>query len=92
MRNLDERVVREIHGELKVKHPEFCTCAQCADDVVALVLNHSQPRYATTDTGTALANLDMWGDETRAELAVLVLDAMKRVAKEPRHDASQTGR
>jgi competence protein ComFB len=92
MKNLIESVVREIHGELKVKHPEFCTCTQCADDVVALVLNHSQPRYATTDTGTALANLDMWGDETRAELAVLVLDAMQRVAREPRHGASKTGR
>jgi competence protein ComFB len=86
MKNLVESVVREIHGELKLKHPEFCTCAQCADDVVALVLNHSQPRYATTDTGTALANLEMWADESRAELMVLVLDAMQRVAKEPRHD------
>ena len=91
MKNLVESVVREIHGELKVIHPEFCTCSQCADDVVALVLNNSQPRYATTDTGTALANLEMWGDESRAEIAVLVLDAMKRVAKEPRHDESQTG-
>jgi competence protein ComFB len=92
MKNLVESVVREIHGELKLQHPEFCTCAKCADDVVALVLNHSQPRYATTDTGTALANLAMWADESRAELAVLVLDAMERVGKVPRHDLPQAGR
>jgi competence protein ComFB len=91
MKNLVESVVREIHGELKLQHRQFCTCAQCADDVVALVLNHSQPRYATTDTGTALANLEMWADESRAELAVLVLDAMERVAREPRHDIPQPG-
>jgi competence protein ComFB len=85
MKNLLEHVVREMHGELRVQHPQFCGCTQCTDDVVALVLNHSQPRYATTDTGWALANLDLWGDETRAELAVLVLDAMRKVAESPRH-------
>lgn len=85
MKNLLETVVREIHGELRVKHPQFCGCVQCTDDVVALVLNNSQPRYATTDTGWALANLDLYGDERRAELSVLVLDAMRRVADSPRH-------
>ena len=53
---------------------------------MALVLNHSQPRYATTDTGWALANLEVWGDERRAELSVLVLDAMRKVAESPRHE------
>ena len=86
MKNLLENVVREMHGELRAEHPEFCACTQCTDDVVALVLNHSSPRYATTDAGWALANLDLWGDETRAELAVMVLEAMRRVHESPRHD------
>lgn len=86
MKNIIETVVRELHVELRIQHPEFCACAKCADDVVALVLNNSQPRYATTDTGWALANLDVWGDERRAAIAVLVLEAMRRVSRSPRHE------
>jgi competence protein ComFB len=86
MKNIIEGVVRELHGELRLTHPGFCACTKCADDVVALVLNHSQPRYATTDTGWALANLEVWSDERRAELSVLVLDAMRKVAESPRHE------
>lgn len=86
MKNLVEEMVREIHGQLLAKGAGFCACQQCADDVSAWVLNHLRPRYANTGTGWALANLELRSDQGRAELAVWVLDAMKRVAASPRHD------
>ena len=89
MKNLVEQVVREIHAQLLAKHAEFCHCPQCADDVSLLVLNHLRPRYANTSAGWALANLELRSDQGRAELAVRVFDAMKRVAAAPRHGPLQ---
>lgn len=85
MRNLLEGAVRAIHGELLARHPEFCTCSRCDDDVVTFVMNHARPRYATSARGWALANLELWGDQSRAELYVSVFDAMQRVSHSPRH-------
>ena len=91
MKNLVEQVVREIHTQLLAAHAEYCTCAQCADDVAGLVLNHLRPRYANTARGWALANLELRSDQGRAELAVRVLDAMRRVAASPRHGGPARG-
>ncbi len=89
MKNLVEQVVREIHADLLATGADFCACPQCADDVSGWVLNHLRPRYANTAKGWALANLELRGDQGRAELAVWVLDAMRRVDASPRHKQSR---
>ena len=88
MRNLLEDAVRELHRELVERNAGFCDCPRCTDDVLALVMNHTRPRYATSTRGVALSNLDIRGDQTRAELSVLVLEAMRVVAQHPRHTPS----
>lgn len=85
MKNLVEDAVRELHAELLVRHPGFCACQRCKDDVLALVMNHTRPRYATSSRGFALASLDVRGEQTRAELLARVLEAMRVVAQSPRH-------
>ena len=89
MRSPLERAVREVHARLVESHTEFCACEQCADDVVALVMNQTKPRYTTTGLGWAVEAADLDTDQVRAELSVLVFDAMRRVAEEPRHPASE---
>lgn len=88
MKNLVEDAVRELHDELLARHPEFCSCPRCRDDVLALVMNHTRPRYATSTRGFALASLDVRGDQTRAELLARVFEAMRVVAQSPRHTPS----
>ncbi|HEX6535422.1 MAG TPA: late competence development ComFB family protein [Gemmatimonadaceae bacterium] len=86
MRNLLEGAVRSIYGELRAKYPEFCACESCQTDVIAFALNTARPRYsAGTDMGQALIAVDLQRDQTRATLAVVVMDAMRRVASNPRH-------
>src|SRR6185312_10580631 len=80
-----ERAVREVHAKLAATHAEFCSCEQCADDVVALVMNQTKPRYTTTGLGWAVEAADLDTDQVRAQLSVLVFDAMHRVAEQPRH-------
>lgn len=85
-----ERAVREVHDKLTRTHADFCACEQCADDVVALVMNQTKPRYTTTGLGWAVEAADLDTDQVRAELAVLVFEAMNRVAEQPRHAPSES--
>lgn len=89
MRSPLERAVRDVHAKLTGTHPQFCACEQCADDVVALVMNQTRPRYTTTGLGWAVEAADLDTDQVRAELSVLVFDAMHRVAEQPRHAPSE---
>jgi len=86
MRNLLEGAVVALYDELRAQNPELCGCDNCRTDVIAFALNAARPRYSGgTDVGQALISVDLQRDQTRAALAVLVLDAMQRVAANPRH-------
>lgn len=89
MRSPLERVVREVHAKLTETHRDFCACEQCADDVVAMVMNQTKPRYTTTGLGWAVEAADLDTDQVRAELSVRVFEAMQRVAEQPRHGPSE---
>lgn len=89
MKNIVEEVVREAHAQLLPTSTAFCACRQCTDDVVTYVLNQLRPRYTNTARGWALANLELRSDQGRADLSVRVLDAMRRVAAAPRHEAGR---
>ena len=91
MKNALEGAVRSIHRELMKKHPEFCTCERCEDDVMALALNQTKPRYVSENAsmGSIVTGVHLSYDQLRAELTVLVFDAMRRVAKSPRHDEGE---
>lgn len=86
MKNLLEGAVKEVYEELRTKDATFCGCEQCQDDVLAFALNHLRPRYAGgTREGVAVTSVDLQRDQTRAELMVALLDAMRRVRNNPRH-------
>jgi competence protein ComFB len=86
MKNLLEGAVKEVYEELRSRDATFCGCEHCQDDVLAFALNHLRPRYAGgTREGVAVTSVDLQRDQTRAELMVAVLDAMRRVTNNPRH-------
>ena len=86
MKNAIEDAVRDVYRSLRARNEGFCDCPRCQDDVIALALNHTRPRYvAGPPLGAAVTSVDLAQDQSRAELTVIVLDAMRRVAKEPRH-------
>jgi competence protein ComFB len=87
MINALEQSVADVYASLLETHAEFCRCPRCHDDVIALALNHARPRYVTgTRMGNALTRVELSQDSARAEVTVLVFDAMRRVAESPRHD------
>ena len=89
MINVLEDVVRQMYAELRSSHgAQSCTCVQCQDDVVTLVLNHARPRYVTTGgraVGAAVTRVQLSQESTRAELTVLILNAMRTVGTKPQH-------
>lgn len=86
MKNLLEGTIASVYAELRAQNPEFCDCENCRTDVMAIALNAARPRYGGgADVGHALMAVDLQKHQTRATIAVLVLDAMRRVAATPRH-------
>ncbi len=86
MKNALEELVLEVYRQLKERHPEFCACARCHDDVTAQALNKARPRYiGGSPIGAAVTRVSLASDQAKAEIAVLVFDAMRRVQMNPRH-------
>ena len=86
MKNALEEIVDEVFETLRGRDARFCSCAQCRDDVVTHTLNNARPRYISGSLiGSAVTRVALSHEQARAEMAVLVLDAMRRVSANPRH-------
>ena len=87
MHNVLEGVIRALRDELLARYTQYCSCEQCRDDVLAYALNHTRPKYVTGSRplGNAVTAADLALDQSRAELTVIVLEGMRRVAANPRH-------
>jgi len=86
MKNVLEELVLDVYRQLRTTHPEFCSCERCHDDVIAQALNKARPRYiGGSPLGAAVTRVSLASDQARAEMAVLVFDAMRRVNQNPRH-------
>lgn len=91
MHNALEEVIGEVYDQVTSGHARFCDCAQCRDDVITHALNQARPRYVSGSLiGSAVTRVALSHGQARAELAVLVLDAMRRVAARPRHRPPST--
>lgn len=90
MKNALEGPLRSLYADLRRTNPQFCDCAQCQDDVMALALNNTKPRYVSGNPplGEVVTGVQLSYDQAKAELTVLVYDAMRRVAASPRHGAT----
>ena len=86
MTNLIEGALDEQHERLRHRVAGYCGCVQCKDDVVTMALNQIRPRYTSgARRGSIITRAELQGDQARAEIMVVVLDAMRKVAAAPRH-------
>lgn len=91
MINAIEEVVREVYAQVREAEAGFCSCPECQDDVIRHTMNHLRPRYVGTTVGSAVTRVSLALEQSRAEVAVVVLDAMRRVALNPRHVEASGG-
>lgn len=86
MQNLLEEAVVEVFEQLRSMEAGYCHCTQCHDDVLTHALNKARPRYISGSlVGSAVTRVALSHEQARAEIAVLVLEAMRRVQRNPRH-------
>jgi hypothetical protein len=86
MINVLEESVHEIFAKLRELEAGYCHCPQCRDDVITHALNHARPRYISgSGVGSAVTRVSLSRDQAQAEMAVIVLEAMRRVQRNPRH-------
>jgi competence protein ComFB len=92
MQNALEEAVRDAFDTLRSADPSFCRCSRCQEDVLTMAMNQAHPRYIVGDPlGSAVTRVALARRQLRAELSVIVLDAMRRVAAEPRHPKEVDG-
>ena len=86
MKNALEELVADVFGQLLRRDATFCTCPQCFDDVVTRTLNQARPRYiSSSPVGSAVTRVALSHEQAKAEIAVLVFEAMRLVREHPRH-------
>jgi competence protein ComFB len=86
MINALEETIRDVYASLRATHQEYCACERCEDDVLTLALNQTRPRYVQSDgLGAAVTRVALATDAARTEITVIVFDAMRRIATNPRH-------
>jgi hypothetical protein len=86
MQNVLEESVQEVFLRLRDLEAGYCHCPKCQDDVITHALNHARPRYISGHgVGSAVTRVALTRDQAQAEVAVLVLEAMRRVQRNPRH-------
>ena len=86
MENALEDAVHEVFLRLRELEAGYCHCPHCQDDVITHALNHAKPRYISgAAIGSAVTRVALTRDQAQAEVAVLVLEAMRRVQRNPRH-------
>ena len=86
MQNVLEESVHEVFYRLRDLEAGYFHCAKCQDDVITHALNHARPRYISGNgVGSAVTRVALTRDQAQAEVAVLVLEAMRRVQRNPRH-------
>lgn len=86
MINALEEVIRDVYASLREQNAGYCSCERCQDDVLTYALNQTRPRYVQSDgLGAAVTRVQLATDAARTEITVIVFDAMRRVAANPRH-------
>jgi hypothetical protein len=90
MKNALEEIADEVFDQLRDRAADFCMCPQCRDDAITNALNQLRPRYMSGSLiGSAITRVALSQRQARAELSVVMLDAMRRVSRRPRHPAER---
>ena len=83
VRNVNEERVLRAVGHYVDSGMAYCSCAECALDLLALALNQTPPRYVANEV-----LMDLYGDRdgvlTDTDIRQTVLNAATRVASNPR--------
>jgi len=82
--NMVEEHVRHSFETLRSHFKDFCGCELCAEDVQVFALNRMPPRYVTSLEGQAITEVSLERQQNRAEIDVVVMEALRKITLAPR--------
>lgn len=88
MRNYMEEVISEVFEDVLKNNPDFCQCAKCKQDVVAIALSKIRGRYAVSPEGEILARVEQTDRQVRTDALLAVMQGVQQVAARPRHEGT----
>ncbi|MGC8778073.1 MAG: late competence development ComFB family protein [Candidatus Caldatribacteriaceae bacterium] len=84
IKNILEKVLRDLLPELYQMKPELCHCKQCEDDVLALALKSLPPKYVSREEGEVYARLELESPQFQVDMLEALLLAANKVIAHPR--------
>ncbi len=82
--NLTEEHVVTALDSLRGHFPEFCGCQTCREDALVYTLNRTPPRYVSSAAGSALTELNLEKEQSRAAIDVVMMEGLRKVSAAPR--------
>ena len=83
--NYMEDLVEDSLERFYAEETRYCSCGKCRGDAAAWVLNRLPPKYVVTLKGGAFTKLEALELQFRADVDKEIVNALNRIAKNPRH-------
>jgi hypothetical protein len=82
--NLVEEHVVTAYDAMRPHFPDFCGCNVCREDALVYTLNRTPARYVSTTTGSAVTEINLEKEQSRAAIEVAMMDALRKISMAPR--------
>ncbi|MDQ0231447.1 late competence development ComFB family protein [Metabacillus malikii] len=81
--NAMEKIMQDLLDEYKSRLQLSCTCEQCLEDIMALTLNKTKPRYVTNVDKIMYIKADYVDKQQMTSLLVTLAECAKIVSDRP---------
>ena len=82
--NMVEEHVVAAYDAMRPHFPDFCGCKVCREDALVYTLNRIPARYVSSTTGSAVTEVNLEKEQSRAAIEVAMMDGLRRVSMSPR--------
>ncbi|KKI89232.1 hypothetical protein WQ54_27100 [Bacillus sp. SA1-12] len=81
--NAMERIMKDLLDEYQNRLQLTCTCNECLDDILALTLNKTEPRYVTKEEKIMFIKAEFVDKQEMTSLLVKLAECAKIVSDRP---------
>ena len=82
--NLVEEHVVAAYDAMRPHFPEFCGCQVCREDALVYTLNRIPARYVSSTTGSAVTEVNLEKEQSRAAIEVARMEGLRKISLAPR--------
>jgi hypothetical protein len=82
--NLVEEHVVTAYDATRPHFPDFRGCDVCREDALVYTLTRTPARYVSTTTGSAVTEINLEKEQSRAAIEVAMMDALRKISMAPR--------